>query len=195
MTTPYCIKYDEIIFNNDFDSVLDPYFDIISKYSKLTLKYCFNQSVDNLPNTITHLTLGGCFNKSVDNLPYSLTHLTLGGNFNGSLDYLPNSLTYLKIGNYYPRKGMQYFNQSVDNLPPNLTHLILGGVFNKLIDNLPHSLVYLEIDYMFNQTIRHIPNNLKTIRLPCNKPCPRKVDLEKLGFTFTYHNESNLYRR
>ncbi len=32
---PYTIKDDEIIFDNDFNDDLDPYFDVISKYPKL----------------------------------------------------------------------------------------------------------------------------------------------------------------
>src|SRR3546814_5776508 len=38
----------------------------------------FDQSVDNLPNSITYLTFGYSFNQSVDNLPKSITHLTFG---------------------------------------------------------------------------------------------------------------------
>ena len=51
----------------------------------------FDQSLDTLPQTLTHLTFGHHFNQSVDNLPQSLTHLIFGFNFNQTVDKGPLS--------------------------------------------------------------------------------------------------------
>jgi hypothetical protein len=62
----------------------------------------FDNSVDNLPLSLTHLTFGYWFNKPVDNLPLSLTHLTFGDRFNQPVDNLPNNLTHLTFGHQTP---------------------------------------------------------------------------------------------
>ncbi len=49
-----------------------------SRHKNNWKKSIFNQSIDNLPNSITHLTLGWNFNQSINNLPNKITHLTLG---------------------------------------------------------------------------------------------------------------------
>src|ERR1700756_2217523 len=69
------------------------------------------------PNLL-ELKFSETFNQSVDNLPKSITHLTFGFNFNQSVDNLPKSITYLKFG--------WYFNQPINNLPQSITHLTFG---------------------------------------------------------------------
>ena len=49
---------------------------------------CFNQPINNLPDTITHLTLTWDFNQSIDYLPDTITHLTLYDSFNQLIDHL-----------------------------------------------------------------------------------------------------------
>ncbi len=42
------------------------------RHSNNWKKSIFNQSIDNLPNSITHLTLGERFNQPINNLPNSI---------------------------------------------------------------------------------------------------------------------------
>ena len=44
----------------------------------------FNQSVDNLPETVTYLSFGYCFDKNANILPDGLKHLTFNETFNTS---------------------------------------------------------------------------------------------------------------
>ncbi len=112
----------------------------------------FNQSVNSLPNTITHLTVGCNFNQLVVFLPNKLTHLTFGFYFNQSVNSLPNNLTHLTFG--------YHFNLFVDNLPKSLTNLTFGKKFNQLVNNLPNNLTHLTFGKSFNQSVDFLPNNL-----------------------------------
>jgi hypothetical protein len=96
----------------------------------------FNQSVVNLPSTITHLTFGYNFNQSVDNLPSTIIHLTFG----------------------------YYFNQSVDNLPSTITHLTFGYWFNQSLNNLSRFTEFIKLpkNYKYKNKIFNIPKRLKT---------------------------------
>ncbi len=148
----------------------------------MTFGSLFNQSVNNLPNNLTHLTFGDYFDQEVDNLPNNLTHLNFGDNFNQSVDKLPNNLTHLTFG--------IRFNQSVENLPANLTHLTFGYEFNQSVNslpdtikeltywsksklnNIPTSIEYTNIIFSkydkYNKVIDNLPINVKIIRI--NKP-------------------------
>lgn len=103
------------------------------KLRKISFDSEFNESVDNLPDGITHLTFRYFFNQSVDNLPSSLTHLILG----------------------------HHFNQSIDNLPSSITHLTLNFRFNKPINNLPSSLSELTLDRTYSLPLDKVPSTVK----------------------------------
>jgi len=163
-----------------------------------TLKYlitggCFNQSVDNLPNSITHLSLGTkvpigeiseylqqyytmeSFNQSVDNLPLNLTNLTFGDDFNQSVDNLPSNIKVLTFGisfnqpvNKLPLSILELnfgykFNQPVNNLPLSILELNFGNKFNQSIENLPLQIKKLSIGVNFNQSIDNLPTNINCI--------------------------------
>src|SRR5690606_36772488 len=75
---------------------------VLKAFNRLTtIKFCkfsnFNQTIDSLPDTLTHLTLGDSFNQPVDKLPTTLTHLTLGYWFNQPVDNLPETLNHLTL--------------------------------------------------------------------------------------------------
>ncbi len=58
----------------------------------------FNQSVDKLPENLTHLTLGFCFNKTLNNLPINLLYLDIHSmHFSQNTDNLPNNLVEILI--------------------------------------------------------------------------------------------------
>ena len=112
----------------------------------------FNQSVDYLPNSITHLEFGEKFNQSVDNLPNSITNLIFGNNFNQPVDHLPNSITHLTFG--------EDFNQPVGHLPNSITDLTFGDLFNQQVGHLPNSIISLTFGGLFNQSVDHLPNSI-----------------------------------
>jgi hypothetical protein len=140
-----------------------------SNLTHLTFGKKFNQSIDNLPNSLTHLifnSIDGDFNQSMDNLPESITHIILSKKYNKPLDNLPLSLINLQTGYSY--------NYPLDNLPNSLNKLTIGNngkwggsVFNYQLDNLPNSLEYLGFtNYSkFNKTFKNLPSSLKTIDL------------------------------
>jgi hypothetical protein len=116
----------------------------------------FNQSINNLPNSITHLTLGDYFNQPVENLPHSITHLTFGAYFNQPVNKLPSSITHLSFG--------EHFNQPLDNLPNTLTHLLLGYNFNKTIQHLPESVI--ELGFFSNYIFRdNLPYFIEIVKI------------------------------
>ena len=57
---------------------------------------CFNQSINNLPNLITHLILDIDFNKPINNLPNIVTYLTLIKCFNQPINNLDFSIETIK---------------------------------------------------------------------------------------------------
>ena len=71
-----------------------PILNIPTKYPKnLThLTFCckFNQSIDDISDSITHLKLAGLFNQPINKLPKSLTHLFIGSDFSKSLNVIFN---------------------------------------------------------------------------------------------------------
>jgi len=154
-----------LINDNQYDYSQDTLvIDLIKKYKKLVLGDSFNQSIDFLPDGVTHLQLGRRFNKPIMNLPRTLKHLIIAANeiaycdFNQSLDYLPEGLEFLTI------KLNQVFNMPVNNLPAGLKYLqfICKG-FRHSINNLPdglESLIILCFDYY---NTYHLPTNLKKV--------------------------------
>ena len=202
----YITKGDTIIFGPSFNDELD--YQLLTNYQRIifsnnelnnnlfdayenndiNLFYknsCFNQSISNLPSSITHLTFGGDFNQSVDNLPSSIQNLTFGFWFNLPVDLLPSSITHLTFGDK--------FNQPVNTLPPLITHLTFGSCFNHLIDALPSGITHLTLGWysIFDHTLNNLPPNLKFIQLPGkyqNKilTIPPKLQVIKCSFKYIY---------
>jgi hypothetical protein len=134
----------------------------------------FTQSVDNLPENLTHLTFGYWFNQSVDNLPLSLTHLTFGCCFNQLVDNLPKTLTHLTFG--------YMFNQSVDNLPEKLTHLIFNVRFNQSIDNLPKKIKELTL-ICNHKSINNLPDNIEKLHIYFSNRHSQNKNIQNLPIT------------
>ena len=103
---------------------------------KAFLDVGFITELDYLPDHITHLTLG-LYNQSLDNLPSTLTTLIFNSHskFNQRLDHLPKDLKWLVMPSEY--------NQPLDYLPNGLLWLELGNRFLKALKFLPQSLKVL----------------------------------------------------
>jgi len=87
------------------------------------------------PN-LTHIIFGWFFNQSIDNLPNSLIHITFGNNFNQPFNNSLISLTHIIFGDD--------FNQLLPLLP-SLTHITFGKNFDQSIDNLSKTVRYINI--------------------------------------------------
>lgn len=165
----YWVSDNKFIFKSNFNSDIDIYIGIISKYNSLIfanynnleilLKYDNKYSVKSdkfyvgsnfnkcitLPDNLTSVTFGCSFNQLI-NLPPELTHLTFGFKFNQHIN-LPPNLTHLTFG--------YHFNQPL-NLPNYITHLTFGHYFNHPL-NLPLNLTHLTFGDEFNQLL-NLPN-------------------------------------
>jgi hypothetical protein len=154
-----------LINDNQYDYSQDTLvIELIKKYKKVVLGDSFNQSIDFLPDGVTHLQLGRRFNKPIMNLPRTLTHLIIASNdiaycdFNQSLDYLPEGLEYLKI------RLNKVFNMPINNLPVGLKHLDFRCMmFYHPINNLPDGLESLGILCFDYYNTYHLPTNLKKV--------------------------------
>ena len=92
----------------------------------------FNQSIDNLPNSIKNLTLSYCFNQPIDNLPNGIINLTFGNYFDQSIFKLPFSLKKIKF--YYCK---------YENKNKNLKNIFMEKKYCNFIEKS-------KIDYDFN---------------------------------------------
>ena len=137
-----------------------------SNLKELTIDICdFNQSLDNLPNTIEKLTIiSDTFDLPLDNLPNLLKELHFHSNsysetstYEYSFDTLPISLEKLTLPANY--KG------NLDNLPQGLKYLEIKDEFEGSVNNLPDSLEVLEwiSIYDYKGQITKIPANLKEV--------------------------------
>lgn len=127
----------------------------LSKKNRFSCDSYFNQKIDHLPN-LTKLTLGRFFDQSIDQLPKTLTNLRFysTSEFSQPIHNLPDSLTKVTFG--------AYFNQPLKSLPNNLIRLNFdkNNMFNHQLDHLPNSLKYLFLGKNFNQKIANLPEKL-----------------------------------
>lgn len=132
-----------------------------------------NLSINNLPIGLKSLILLNKFNNSLDNLSNTLELLIVGNYFDLSFDYLPNSLKILGFGNK--------FNGSLNNLPSSIEILIIGSKLSNKIEIFPYNLkkIIFNDDYiheltnldpnieitLLNKNIIQIPNGHKKLVL------------------------------
>ena len=156
----YCLldmnKFDKYVTNkHGFDTLIPKYATRVvnlsyepSNFQRLQYAHFnthFNDTINNLPLTITSLSLGCSFNKSMDYLPKGLIILSLGCNYNQPIKSLPYSLISLSFAHD--------FNQSIKNLPNSINKLTLGHKFQHSLSKLPLSLIHLELSYSYQGKI------------------------------------------
>lgn len=110
----------------------------------------FDQSLDNLPNNLTHLSLGKFFSKSIKNIPTSITHLHLGNDFTTIKESLPKSITHLSICWNYKMDHMgKFYPRAIDiknKIPSSVTHLTFTyGPKSAHVKNVDNSMCSMEI--------------------------------------------------
>ena len=91
------------------------------------LSFCFvskfNNSIDNLPNSVEYICFGNDFNQNIDNLPLRLKELHLSSNFNKPIDFLPHGLEKLSM-------WCRNYSHNILNLPQTLKKL---EIFNSIL--------------------------------------------------------------
>jgi len=135
----------------------------------LSLNPGCNQSLDDLPGTLTDLTLifnGPAYARSLDRLPSSLKRLALHhAKLMHPLHSLPPNLTELDL-----ISARERINYPVDPLPRHLLSFVASPDFVESLDALPSSLtrLYLSTAYLFNSPINRLPESLQVLILPWN---------------------------
>jgi len=178
-----------LINDNEYDYSQDTLvIELMKKYKKVVLGDAFNQSIDFLPDGITHLHLGRRFNKPIMNLPTTLKNLIIAANeiaycdFNQSLDYLPEGLESLTI------RLNQVFRLPINNLPSGLKHLhFICKTFHHPINNLPDGLETLVIGCFDYCNTYQMPANLKRIDIT-HELCENERDALNKNLIAKYPN-------
>ena len=129
----YCIRVRDT-YNDPL-----PDLSIFKNVKKAKFDYYFNNSIDNLPDTIEYIELGWEFNTPINKLPTNLKEINFSNFFNQPLTCLPEGLTSLRVS--------KHFNQPLNkfNLPRTLKHLYIGRNFNHKLEpgDLPEGLITL----------------------------------------------------
>lgn len=150
----YWIWDDIFVFKPEFNSNLEKYINLISKYDKLIFsefswfgdvkriyEECFfNKIIINNDNDMD----GSLFNSNIDILPDNIVYLILGYDFNQQINKLPDNLTTLIFS--------CEFNNLILQFPPNIQKLYFGTKFNQNLV-LADSLRYLFFGQDFNKKI------------------------------------------
>ena len=187
-----------LINDNNYDYSQDTMvIELIKKYKKVVLGDSINQSINFLPDGVTHLQLGRRFNKPIMNLPRTLTHLIIAANdiaycdFNQSLDYLPEGLECLTV------RLNQVFNIPINNLPVGLKHLDFGcKIFHHPINNLPNGLKSLVIGCFDYDNTHNLPTTLTKVNIT-SKLVEDEVEVLNKNLVDIYPNinfEMNYYK-
>lgn len=93
----------------------------------------FNQSLKNLPLSVTHLTVGDKFNQIMD-FPSSVTHLTIH-NYK-LIDKIPKTVTHLKLKCHFCM---------LINVPSSVTHLFIINKYSQIEGKIPYTVTHLTI--------------------------------------------------
>ena len=116
----------------------------------------FNQTIDSLPQNLTHLALGTSFNQSVDLLPNLITHLSFGGNFNQIIETLPQSVKELGI---------------------------CAGCRSNIVNNIPENIKTIKINFSVNDKLNSkITNPPPTINKIIIKIPAKLCFIQKIPF-------------
>ena len=112
---PNSLKY--LHFNEKFNQPIDTQETFLTeKVSGAHHKFTERKFIGcNLPNSLIELTFtwGSKFNQSIENLPNSIIHLKLGREFSQSVNILPASLTHLTLDREFIKKNKKQLPKSI----------------------------------------------------------------------------------
>ncbi len=163
-------------------------------------RFVFNQTFEDLPDTLKELNFGDTFNGVLPRLPSGLKVLRFRA-FDQPLQLLPQQLTELFLGDHFNQPVDQLclpeslrvlvfgtrFNQPVYHLkwPAGLKSLVFGRDFNQHVEGLPDGLTHLTFGYRFNRPIFALPPALQALTFGhwFDQPLPTlPADLQYLAF-------------
>lgn len=162
---------NHLFFNDNFNNPIDnlpkillskPTNIYLSSIKYITFGKIFNQSVNNLPDTILGIKFGHDFNQPVDKLPNNLIYLEFGENFYQSVNELPSTLETLIF--FYEKNLYGY----TFGLHPEM-HKPAGTWNRSRIDNsqliLNLNNIYPEPVTVKDHTLNILPPYLKKLQL------------------------------
>ncbi len=170
---------DSIFIKENFTNSLLDILYLINKFNNVSFGNAINESLDILPDTITHLSIWNSCDIPIYKFPSNLIELELSNNHNYIIDNLPQTLEILSIGKFTYDKNSKPFSNyppnlkklkissnnstGFDNLPSGLEELIISSSEKIDLDNLPESLKILQIINGKNIQLEHLPNGLETL--------------------------------
>lgn len=184
-SSEHSIEYyvEKLIFSDNFNSSVYLLKSTNIKY--LIFGYNFNQTVDNLPNSITYLKFGYNFDQRVDNLPKSLKHIVFGNNFCKHVFTLPPVLS-ITFGDK--------FNKPVHNLPNTVRSIIFGQDFDQNIDILPTCIKSIVFGHKYNTAKNLICVKIKELFVQNNNINNINLYITRVNFStkiWSEHQYSN----
>jgi len=174
MATFFKTSKNTIYINSDYNDIFSKEFvkNKLSKYSNLIFidsesyhtpkKYredysYFNQSINNLPQSITFISFGSFFNKPINNLPQNIEKIFFERSFQyvNPVNNLPQNLKEFRL----------YYCNKIDNLPNNIIKFIFDDC-KRNINNLPKSIKCLSLTFSTIKTsTNYLPPNLDLLVL------------------------------
>lgn len=148
----------------------------------------FEQSIDDLPDSITCLRIWAQIKAPITKLPKNLKRLTLDLPYNPVIENIPNSVTHLELGGN--------FNQYIE-FPPFLKHLSIMSLYS-------HNK-YSTYECKFNRSLLHLPKSIETLSfgdgictlIPFDLPNIKHIEEILIGyreeFRLEYENEMKKY--
>lgn len=138
-------------------------------------------SVNNLPPNLRLIYFSHSFDQSIDNLPSSVTDMEIGMDFNRPINKWPPNLQYLSLQN-------NDYNPYMCDLPDSLVELDIGGIwkfperFNKLSPNIRTIHCTCEMYKYFSKDIEKFVPNVTTLVLDSypHEPFALPPKLEKI---------------
>ena len=140
--------------------MLDP-----SEYDKHRYNYKLN-----LQNHLMY-TFNSEFNQSVDNLPNTLTHITFGYEFNQEINNLPNSVELIQLPKYYDKKILK--------IPKELKKVICHEKYKFKKDFNNYFVELIKLPAKYDKKILKIPKELK--KIICHKNYKFIKDFDNLN--------------
>ncbi len=144
---------DKIIFNSDFDLLID---NLPEQITRIELQnYNYSQPLDNLPSGTKSLKIySSKYPNKLNNLPETLEFLWIGG-VSQPLENLPNSLKILHLKEYF---------HPLNNLPNGLEELVINEPNQDIsLDNLPNSIKTLFVNSKSDYKINKWPSSLEVL--------------------------------
>ena len=116
--------------------------------------YCsyFDQSINNLPQSITFISFGFYFNKPINNLPQNIEKIFFERYFQyvNPVNNLPQNLKEFRLSR----------GNKINNLPNHLNKFIFDDIKGNL-NNLPKSIKYLALTLTsIRSSTKYLPHNL-----------------------------------